>query len=153
MSISSVANRQTSEARDQKEATMRFLSIYKTAETGVPPTREHMETMQRLVEEGMKAGWLLATEGCLPSALGARVRSTGGTVVVTDGPFAETKEVIAGFALLEANSREEAVQMARDFLKVAGDGECELRQIFTPSDGAGDCSGAHGQLTEQFANR
>lgn len=72
---------------------------------------------------------------------------------MTDGPFAETKEVIAGFALLQANSREEAVQMARDFLKVAGDGECELRQIFTPSDSVGDCSGAHGQLTEQFANR
>jgi hypothetical protein len=132
---------------------MRFLSIFKTAETGVPPTPEYMETMQRLVEEGMKAGWLLATEGCLPSALGARVRSTGGKVVVTDGPFAETKEVIAGFALLQANSREEAVQMARDFLKLAGDGECELRQIFTPSDDGGDCSGAHGQLAEPCANR
>src|SRR5882672_7187292 len=132
---------------------MRFLSIYKTAETGVPPTPEHMETMQRLVEESMKAGWLLATEGCLPSALGARVRSSGGKVIVTDGPFAESKEVIAGFAVLEAKSKEEAIRMAREFLAVAGDGECELRQIFTPSDGTGDCSGVHGQLTEQFAAR
>ena len=50
---------------------MRFLSIYKTRETGLPPTPEYMATMQRLVEEGMKAGWLIATEGCLPSARGA----------------------------------------------------------------------------------
>jgi hypothetical protein len=132
---------------------MRFLSIYKTAETGVPPTPEHMETMQRLVEEGMKAGWLLATEGCLPTALGARVRSSGGNVVVTDGPFAETKEVVAGFALLEAASKEEAIRMAKEFLKIAGEGECELRQIFTPTDGAGDCSGVHRELTGQFAGQ
>ena len=125
---------------------MRFLSIYKTAEKSVPPTAEHMETMQRLVEDGMKTGWLLATEGCLPSALGARVRSSGGNVIVTDGPFAETKEIIAGFALLEATSKEEAIRMAKAFLKVAGDGECELRQIFTPSDGVSDCSGVHREL-------
>ena len=118
---------------------MRFLSIYRTAEKSVPPTAEHMETMQRLVEDGMKAG-------CLPSALGARVRSSGGNVIVTDGPFAETKEIIAGFALLEATSKEEAIRMAKDFLKVAGDGECELRQIFTPSDGLSDCSGVHPEL-------
>jgi hypothetical protein len=132
---------------------MRFLSIYKTAETGVPPTPEHMETMQRLIEEGMKAGWLLATEGCLPTALGARVRSSGGNVIVTDGPFAETKEVVAGFALLEAASKEEAIRMTKDFLKIAGDGECELRQIFTPTDGAGDCPGVHRELTGQFAGQ
>jgi len=132
---------------------MRFLSIYKTVETGVPPTPDYMETMGRLVEEGRKAGYLLATEGCLPSALGARVRSSGGNLFVTDGPFVETKEIIAGFALLEAASKDEAIQMTKDFLKVAGDGECELRQIFTPSDGAGDCSGAHRELTEQFARQ
>jgi len=126
---------------------MRFLSIYKTAETGAPPTPEHMEKMQRLVEEGMKAGWLVATEGCLPTALGARVRSSGGNVIVTDGPFAETKEVIAGFALLEAGSKAEAIRLTREFLKIAGDGECELRQIFTASDGADDCSGVHAEMS------
>jgi len=72
---------------------------------------------------------------------------------VTDGPFAETKEVVAGFALLEAASKEEAIRMAKEFLKVAGDGECELRQIFTPSDGAADCSGVHRELTGQFAGQ
>lgn len=132
---------------------MRFLSIYKTRETGVPPTPEYMERMQKLVEEGMKAGWLLATEGCLPTALGARVRSSGGELLVTDGPFAETKEVIAGFALLEAASKADAIRLTKEFLKVAGDGECELRQIFTPGESAGDCSGLHGELSEQFAGR
>jgi hypothetical protein len=132
---------------------MRFLSIYKTRETGVPPTPEYMERMQRLVEEGMKAGWLLATEGCLPTALGARVRSSGGELLVTDGPFAETKEVIAGFALLEAASKADAIRLTKEFLRIAGDGECELRQIFTPGESAGDCSGLHGELSEQFAGR
>src|SRR5262245_43529814 len=132
---------------------MRFLQISKPVETGIPPTREHMEQMQKLIEEGMKAGWLLGTEGCLPSALGARVRSSGGKVIVTDGPFTETKELIAGFALLEAASKEEAIRLTKDFLGVAGDGECELRQLFTPSDGTGDFSGTHRELTEQFAQK
>jgi hypothetical protein len=89
-----------------------------------------MAKMGKLVEEGMKAGWLLATEGCLPTALGARVRNSNGKVTVTDGPFTEAKEVVGGFAILRANSKEEAIQLARDFLQVVGEGECELRQIF-----------------------
>lgn len=109
---------------------MRFLSIYKTAETGLPPTQEEMASMGKLIEDGMKAGYLLSVEGCLPSATGARVRLSGGNLTVTDGPFAEAKEVIGGLALLQANSKEEAIELAKQFLHVAGDGECELRQIF-----------------------
>jgi hypothetical protein len=109
---------------------MKFLSMYKTAERGVPPTQEEMAKMGKLVEEGFKAGWLLATEGCLPSALGARVRSSNGKLSVTDGPFTESKEVVGGFAILRADSKEEAIQLAKDFLQVARDGECEIRQIF-----------------------
>jgi hypothetical protein len=136
------------------EEAVRFLSIYKTAETNTPPSPEYFARMQQLVEDGMKAGWLLATEGCLPSALGARVRSSGGSLTVTDGPFVESKELVAGFALLEANSKEQAVQLTKDFLTVAGEGECELRQIFTAGDsGCGDSAGQHAQLTEQFARR
>jgi hypothetical protein len=115
---------------------MRFLSIYKTAESNTPPSPEFVASMQKLIEEGMKSGWLVATEGCLPSALGARVRSSGGKLTVTDGPFTESKEVVGGFAILEAKSKEDAIRLAREFLKVAGDGECELRQIFTESDGS-----------------
>ena len=115
---------------------MRFLSIYKTAERHTPPSPEFVAAMQQLIEEGMKSGWLVATEGCLPSALGARVRSSGGKLTVTDGPFTESKEVVGGFAILEAKSKEDAIRLAREFLKVAGDGECELRQIFTEADGS-----------------
>jgi hypothetical protein len=113
---------------------MRFLSIYRSAETGAPPTQEHMDEMGRLIEEMQANGTLLATEGCLPSALGARVRRTGGDLAVTDGPFTESKELIAGFALLEADSREHAIELTRRFLAVAGDGECEIRQLFDGSD-------------------
>lgn len=132
---------------------MRFLSIYKTRERNAPPSAEEVARMGKLIEESMKAGTLVATEGCLPSALGARVRRTGAGVTVTDGPFTESKELIAGFALLEANSKEHAIELAKQFLDVAGEGECELRQIFTPGDTQG-CHpvDTHAQLKEQFAS-
>src|SRR5262245_42686823 len=109
---------------------MRFLSVYKTAETGHPPTAEEMAAMGKLVEEGFRSGYLLATEGCLPSARGARVRMSNGTVTVTDGPFAETKELIGGFAILKAESKAEAIELTKKFLGVAGDGECEVRELY-----------------------
>jgi len=109
---------------------MRFLSVYKTVERGTPPTQEEMDRMGKLIEEGMKAGTLLAVEGCLPSAKGARVRLGSGQVTVTDGPFTEAKELIGGLAILKASSKAEAIQMAKDFLRVAGDGECELRELY-----------------------
>lgn len=112
---------------------MKFLSIYKTVERTTPPTQEEMAAMGKLIEEGMKAGWLVATEGCLPSALGARVRIAQGNYTVVDGPFTESKELVGGFAILKVDSKEEAIELSRTFLKVAGDGECELRQIYDGS--------------------
>jgi hypothetical protein len=109
---------------------VKFLSIYKSVETGVPPTQAEMDRMGKLIEEGMKAGYLLAVEGCLPTALGARVRLADGKISVTDGPFTESKEVVGGFAILQAKSKAEAIEYLRQFLPIAGDGECELRQLF-----------------------
>jgi hypothetical protein len=109
---------------------MRFLSIYKTRERNTPPTPEEMATMGKLIEEGMKAGWLLGTEGCLPSALGARVRRDGAKIATTDGPFIESKELVGGFAILNAGTKEEAIELCKRFLQVAGEGECELRQLY-----------------------
>jgi hypothetical protein len=86
--------------------------------------------MGKLIEDGFKAGWLVATEGCLPSALGARVRRSGGSLTVTDGPFTEAKELVGGLAILRTNSKEEAIQLAKEFLQVVGEGECELRQVY-----------------------
>jgi hypothetical protein len=109
---------------------MRFLSIYKHAERNTPPTPEEMAAMGKLIEEAMKAGWLLSTEGCMPTAMGARVRRSDGKVTVTDGPFAETTEVVGGFAILKANSKAEAIEMTKGFLGHVGEGECELRQLY-----------------------
>ena len=121
--------------------TMRFLTIYKAGETetkrneaGVPPSQEEMAGMGKLIEEMMKAGALLSTEGCAPSSKGARVRLSGGKITVTDGPFTESKELIAGFAIIEAKSKAEAIELTKRFLKVAGDGESEIRQLHEMSD-------------------
>lgn len=111
---------------------MKFLSVYKTAEVNGPPTPEEMASMGKLIEEAMTAGWLLSVEGCLPSAAGARVRLSDQKVTVTDGPFTEAKELIGGLAILKADSKAEAIELVRKFLSVAGDGECELRQLFEP---------------------
>jgi len=109
---------------------VKFLSVYKTVEKGISPSQEEMARMGKLTEEGMKSGYLLAVEGCMPSATGARVRQSNGKVTVTDGPFAETKEVIGGLAILQANSKAHAIELVKQFLGHAGDGECELRQLY-----------------------
>jgi hypothetical protein len=118
---------------------VRFLSVFtpdpKTADA--PPSQERMAEMGKLIEESMKAGTLLSTGGLLPiSKGGARIRCSDGKVTVVDGPFTEAKEVIAGFAILEAQSREDAIEMVKRFHQVGGDGESELQQIMESS---GDC--------------
>ena len=108
---------------------MKFLSIYKTVESGLPPSQDEICRLGALIEEGMKAGYLLAVEGCMPSASGARVRRSNGNIKVTDGPFTESKEVVGGLAMIQAKSREEAIEHVKTFLGHAADGECELRQL------------------------
>ena len=130
---------------------MRYLSIYKTVEQNRPPTLEEMTAMGQLIEESMKSGELLATEGCLPSAKGVRVRLSQGQLVVTDGPFTESKEVIGGFAILEASSKEEAIAQAKKFLRVAGDGECEIRELYTTAEAPCGQTDQHNRMKEQFA--
>jgi hypothetical protein len=109
---------------------MRFLCLYKPGKPERPPTQQEMADMGKLIEEAMQAGWLIATGGCLPTAAGARVRLSEGRFMVTDGPFAETKEAIGGFAIIRASSKEEAIEHAKYFLQVAGGGETEIRQLY-----------------------
>ncbi len=111
---------------------MRFLSIYTHEEVPGGPTPEMITKMGALIEEGMKAGWLIATEGIQWGKQGVRVKSMRGKVSVVDGPFAEAKEVIGGYALLEAPSREAVIELTRKFLAVAGDGTCEIHELFAP---------------------
>ena len=115
---------------------MKFLSIYKSNKPeGVPPTQKQMEEMGKYVEKMIKSGVVLATEGCLPSALGAKLRLSNGKFTVTDGPFTEAKEIVGGFAVMQANSKAEMIELVKDFMKLAGDGECEIRQVY---DGQGE---------------
>jgi hypothetical protein len=89
-----------------------------------------MTAMGKLIEEETKAGVLVATGGLLPvSQGGARVKYSGGQLTVLDGPFPETKEQIAGWAIVQVKSREEAIEASRRFFKIAGDGEGIIRQI------------------------
>jgi hypothetical protein len=116
---------------------MKFLCVYKPSKPeGTPPTEEEMKVMGQLIEESFRSGVLLATEGCLPSAKGARVRLSSGKFIVTDGPFPETKELIGGYAVIRAESKEQAVEFTKRFLKIAGDGETEIRQIFEAPEAA-----------------
>ena len=112
---------------------MRFLAIYRSKETGIPPSPENIAAMGKLMEEMAKAGVLLATEGCQHSSKCARVRIAGGHVTVTDGPFTETKEVVGGFALSQVKSKGEAIEWTKRFLKLTGDGESEIREIYEAS--------------------
>lgn len=116
---------------------MRFMGLLKAdaeSEAGAPPSQELMERMGTFMEEITRAGVLLATDGLQPSSKGKRVRLSNGKVTVTDGPFTESKELIASYALFETKTIEEAVEWTTRFLKVLGKGECEIRPLFEVSD-------------------
>ena len=100
---------------------MRFISVNSLNPKNRLPNEAEMASMHKFIVEGMKAGWLLEIEGVTFGATGVRVhKAAGGEVTVTDGPFAETKEVLGGYALLNAASMEEAVEHTRHFLDHIG---------------------------------
>ena len=97
-----------------------------------------MSDMGRLIEDLTGAGQLISTDGLRPTSEGVRVRLRRGKLSSVDGPFTETKEVIGGYAILEAKSKEEAIELTRRFLKIHGDEwdiECEVRQLDGPEFG------------------
>jgi hypothetical protein len=110
---------------------MRFISIFTHAPVNRAPTQAEMAAMGKLIEDAMKEGWLLSTEGVSFGSKGFRVhKSTGGEITVTDGPFSEAKEVLGGYALLQAKSKEEILEHTKRFLGVAGQGTCEIYQLY-----------------------
>ena len=119
---------------------MRFLSMIRIQEnTGQVPSEQLMNDMGKLIEEMTRSGQLVATAGLRPSSEGVRVRWRRGALSVTDGPFAESKEAIGGYAIVEAKSKQEAIELTRRFLLVHGDEwdiECEVRQLDGPEFGA-----------------
>jgi hypothetical protein len=119
--------------------TMKFISMIRIQEnTGQVPSEQLMSDMGKLIEELTRNGKLVNTAGLRPTSEGVRVRLRNGKLSVVDGPFTETKEVIGGYAIVEAATKEEAVELTRRFLKVHGDDwdiECEVRQLDGPEFG------------------
>ena len=115
---------------------MRFLSMIRVDEkTGQKPSQRLMDEMGKLMDEMVRDGSLVSTAGLRPTKEGVRVRSNHGKISMTEGPFTETKEVIGGYAILEAKSKEEAIELTKRFLEVHGDEwnvECEVRPLDGP---------------------
>ena len=138
------ALRQRSAARTPATTTpyhaMRFMLIAKAtkeSESGAPPSPQLMAAIGALAQEMAQQGILVDQGGLYPSAAGARVRLSGGRITVTDGPFAETKELIGGYAVVDAASLDEAIELSKRFLQIhldvlgsAYEGESEIRQMF-----------------------
>jgi hypothetical protein len=119
---------------------MRFLSMIRIDETtGQVPSEQLMADMGKLIEELTSTGQLVSTAGLRPTSEGVRVKlHRGGRLTAVDGPFTEAKEVIGGYAILEAQSKAEAVEVTRRFLKAHGtdwDVECEVRKLDGPEFG------------------
>jgi hypothetical protein len=119
---------------------MRFMSMIRIQEnTGQVPSEQLMNDMGKLIEEMTRTGQLVSTAGLRPTSEGVRVRLRRGKLSMVDGPFTETKEVIGGYALLEAKSKAEAVELTKRFLRIHGDDwdiECEVRQLDGPEFGS-----------------
>src|SRR4051794_23770104 len=118
---------------------MKFMIIRKAdadTEAGVLPSEEMLTAMMKYNEELVKAGVMLAGEGLHPSSNAARIRFSGGKPTITDGPFAEAKELIAGFTMIEVSSREEALEWVKRWPPIDGGGEVELelRQVHDVAD-------------------
>jgi hypothetical protein len=122
----------------KENTTMRFMILVKadkTTEAGVLPSEQLLAEMGKYNEELVKAGVLLAGEGLQPSSKGARVKFSGAKRTVIDGPFAEVKELIAGFWLIEVKSKDEAIEWVKRAPNPTGeDSEIEIRQVFEAED-------------------
>lgn len=119
---------------------MRFLSLIRVQENaGKQPSERLMSEMEKLIAEMKGTGKLLDTAGLAPTSDGKRVRLRGGRISVVDGPFTETKEVVGGYAMVDAGSLDEAIELTKRFVELhVADGwelECEVRQVFEPEFG------------------
>ncbi len=114
---------------------MRYLSIIRASENQGPPPKSLMDAMGPYVTRSLQAGTVVTTGGLAPSSAGIRVRIQGRKIHVTDGPFADSKEVIGGYAVIAAETREEAIRATREFMQLHLDhwpeweGECEVREL------------------------
>jgi len=128
-----------------KEYTMKFMLMTKLAnESAPPPPMELMAALGKFTAEMTKKGAVVSTGGLMHTSKGAKLRLSGGKITVTDGPFAEAKECIGGYAVVQVNSKEEAIEMAREFLQIHADVmgpayelDSEIRQMYEPGAAPG----------------
>lgn len=119
---------------------MRFMMLVKSAENRGAPPKELLDAIATLSSEAVTAGTMVASGGLAPTAMGKRVRLSQGQINVIDGPFAEAKEVVGGFAQFQFESEKEAVEAAVRFMELhkkhwpGWEGETEVRQVFGPDD-------------------
>jgi hypothetical protein len=119
---------------------MRFMTLVKSAENSGPPPEKLMEAIAKLSEEASKDGTMLEAGGLAPTAISNRVRLAKGKITVIDGPFAETKEVIGGYAVFDVKSKQEMIDATVKFMELhrehwpGWEGETEIRQVFGPDD-------------------
>ena len=119
---------------------MRFMTLLKSSEDSGPPPPALMEAIANLSEEAATGGTLLEAGGLAPTTVSNRVRLSKGRVLVIDGPFAETKEVVGGYAIFEVNSKQEMIDATVKFMELhrehwpGWEGETEIRQVFGPDD-------------------
>ena len=138
---------------------MRFMIIRKadrSTEAGVMPSEELIAAMGKYNEELVRAGVMLQGDGLKPSSKGARVTFSGGKPTVIDGPFAESKELIAGFSIIDVKSKDEAIEWVKRWPTIDGDGnvEIEIRQLYELEDfGSSEAVEHHAQLREQLARK
>ena len=114
------------------DAPLRVLAMHKAdkqSEAGVPPSPKLMEDMGKLIEEMTKAGVFVSGQGLAPSAKAARITNSGGKRTIVDGPFAESKELVSGFMILEFKSKAEAVEWACKYADVVGAEEVDVREV------------------------
>jgi hypothetical protein len=109
---------------------MKFLLTYAQKPNTPPPTPQKMAELGAFAEKYVKLGVVVMTGGLVRPSRGIQLRCEAGKVSLTDGPFAETKELIDGFALVQCDSRDQAIALATEFMKVAGDGDGEILQVF-----------------------
>ena len=129
---------------------MQFMMIVKStkeSEAGGAPNPKLMAAVAKMAEEANRRGVMVGGGGLQPSSQGARIRVSGGRTSVMDGPFAETKELVGGYAIFELKSREEAIQMGKEFMQVHADilgpsyeGELEIRPLMEPPPNGGKSS-------------
>jgi len=119
---------------------MRFMMLVKSKESSGPPPKALMDAMAKLGEEATKAGSMIESGGLAPAAMSTRVRLEQGKITAIDGPFAETRELVGGYAVFEFKSKQEAIESTLNFMELhrkywpGWEGETEVRQIFTQQD-------------------